>query len=414
MSTEPTRAFNHLIPPHLDDPYPLFAELRREAPVAFNPTFGMWFVSRHDDVAAIVKDPVRFSSAQVLAPLQELTPALQTILGRDGSGVYPLLSSDPPVHTRVRGLVSKAFTGPRLAATMEPFVREVTNELVSALEIEKEGRADLMARFATPLPIHVTSKIFGVSLADMDRVKRWCDDETMFLMGILPEEQRAELARSIVAYRDFLRALVEDHRARPRPDLVTELLEARVEGEGPLETQELVGALCVLIFAAHLTTTNMIGNTLVSLLRTPGAWQALRERPERIPAALEEGMRFDAPVQGMTRTVTEDCQIGGVSVPRGARVLVSFGSANRDLPGVADPDRFQIERAPGPNLAFGRGPHFCVGAQLARMEGRIAFEELTKRLPNARLAGDAPLSYMPNLVHRGPTALEIAWDSKTA
>jgi cytochrome P450 len=309
----------------------------------------------------------------------------------------------------VRGLVSKAFAGPRVTATMEPFVREVTSELMGGLE--KEGQAEMMARFATPLPIHVTSRIFGVPLSEMDQVKRWCDDETMFLMGFLPEEQRADLARSIVAYRDFLRALVEDHRARPRPDLVTELIEARVEGEGPLDTQELVGTLCVLIFAAHLTTTNMIGNTLASVLRTPGAWQRLRDQPERIPGALEEGMRFDAPVQGMTRTVTEDCQIGGVAVPRGARVFVLFGSANRDLPGVEDPDRFEIERAPGPNLAFGRGPHFCVGAQLARLEGRIALEELTRRLPNARLADDAPLSYLPNLVHRGPTALNIAWDA---
>lgn len=409
MSIEPTRAFNHLVPPHLDDPYPLFQELRREAPVVFNPSFGMWFVSRHEDVAAVLKDPARFSSAQVLAPLQELTPALLAILGEDRSGVYPLLSSDPPAHTRVRGLVSKAFAGPRLATTMEPFVHEVTSELVTGLE--KAGQAEMMSRFATPLPIRVTSRIFGIPLSEMDQVKKWCDDETMFLMGFLPEDQRADLARSIVAYRDFLRALVEDHRARPRPDLVTELIDARVEGEGPLDTQELVGTLCVLIFAAHLTTTNMIGNTLASVLRTPGAWQRLRDRPERIPAAIEEGMRFDAPVQGMTRTATEDCRIGGVAVPRGARVFVLFGSANRDLPGVEDPDRFDIERAAGPNLALGRGPHFCVGAQLARMEGRIAFEELTRRLPNAHLAGDAPTSYVPNLVHRGPAALDMVWDA---
>ncbi|WP_437331602.1 cytochrome P450 [Sorangium sp. So ce394] len=409
MSIETTRAFNHLVSPHLEDPYPLFEELRREAPVVFNPTFGMWFVSRHEDVAAVVKDPVRFSSAQVLAPLQEPSPALLAILGKDRSGVYPLLSSDPPVHTRVRSLVSKALAGPRLAARMEPFIRAITSELVGGLE--KDGQADLMARFAAPLPIRVTSQLFGIPLSEMDQVKRWCDDETMFLMGFLPEEQRAELARSIVAYRDFLRALVEDHRASPRPDLVTELIEARAEGEGPLDTQELVGTLCVLIFAAHLTTTNMIGNTLVSLLRAPGAWQALRDRPALIPGVLEEGMRFDAPVQGMTRTVTEDCQLRGVNVPRGARVFVLFGSANRDLPGVKDPERFEIERAAGPSLAFGRGPHFCVGAQLARLEGAIALEELTRRLRGARLAGDARLSYMPNLVHRGPAALNVAWDA---
>jgi cytochrome P450 len=195
---------------------------------------------------------------------------------------------------------------------------------------------------------------------------------------------------------------------------VTELIEARAEDESPLDTQELVGTLCVLIFAAHLTTTNMIGNALVSILRAPGAWQTLRDRPEVIPGVLEEAMRFDAPVQGITRTVSEDCRIRGVALPRGARVFVLFGSANRDLPGVKDPERFDIERAAGPNLAFGRGPHFCVGAQLARMEGSIALDELTRRLQGARLAGDAPLSYMPNLVHRGPTALNVAWDVPTS
>lgn len=408
MTPSTTRAFNHLVSPHLEEPYPLYDELRREAPVVFNPTFGMWFVSRFEDVVAVLKDPLRFSSAQVLAPIQEPSAELLAILGDDRSGVYPLLSSDPPAHTRVRSLVSKAFAAQRLAA-LGPFIRATTNELVDGFA--RDGQADIMARLAAPLPIRVTSHIFGIPLSEMEQVKRWCDEETMFLMASLPDEQRAGLARSVVAYRDFLRALVEDHRASPRPDLVSELIEARLDGESALDTQELVGSLCVLIFAAHLTTTNMLGNTLVALLRSPGAWQGLRDRPELIPGALEEGMRFDAPVQGMTRTVTETCDLGGVTLPRGARVFVIFGSANRDAPGVEDPERFDMERPAGPHLAFGRGPHFCVGAQLARMEGCIALEELTRRLPGARLAGEAPLTYLPNLVHRGPSALHLAWDA---
>lgn len=417
MSSSTTRAFNHLVSPHLEDPYPLFAELRREAPVVHNPVFDLWFISRHEDVVTVLKDPVRFSSAHVLSPLQEPTAEILEILGDDRDGLYPLLSSDPPAHTRVRSLVSKAFTPQRLAA-LEPFIRALTTELVDGFA--GDGEADIIGRFAAPLPIRVTSQIFGIPLSQMEQVKHWCDDETLFLMAALPDEHRAELARSVVAYRSFLRALVEDHRdalagarpaageAVPAADLVSELIEARIDGESPLDTREIVGSLCVLIFAAHLTTTNMLGNTLVALLRSPGAWQRLREQPELIPGVLEEGMRFDAPVQGMTRTVTEACEVGGALLPRGARVFVMFASANRE--GVDEPERFVLDRPAAPHLAFGRGQHFCVGAQLARMEGRIALEVLTQSLPGARLVGGAPLAYSPNLVHRGPAALHIAWD----
>ena len=406
MSSSTTRAFNHLVSPHLEDPYPLFDELRREAPVAHNPIFDLWFISRHEDVVTVLKDPVRFSSAHVLSPLQEPTPEILEILGDDRDGLYPLLSSDPPAHTRVRSLVSKAFTPQRLAA-LEPFIRALTSELVDGFA--GDGEAELIGRFAAPLPIRVTSQIFGIPPSQMEQVKRWCDDETLFLMAALPDERRAELARSVVAYRSFLRALVEDHRnAAPSADLVSELIEARIDGESPLDTREIVGSLCVLIFAAHLTTTNMLGNTLLALLRSPGAWPRLREQPELIPAVLEEGMRFDAPVQGMTRTVTEACEVGGALLPRGARVFVMFASANRE--GVDEPERFVLDRPAAPHLAFGRGQHFCVGAQLARMEGRIALEVLTERLPGARLVGGAPLAYSPNLVHRGPAALHVAWD----
>lgn len=163
-----TRPFNHLISPHLEDPYPIFAELRRDAPVAYNPIFDLWFVSRHDDIVAVLKDPARFSSAHVLSPIQEPTPEVTAILGNDHRGVYPLLSSDPPVHTRVRGLVSKAFAPQRLAA-LEPAIRSITNDLVEGFVAD--GEADLIERFAAPLPIRLTSQMFGIPPAQMDQIK---------------------------------------------------------------------------------------------------------------------------------------------------------------------------------------------------------------------------------------------------
>ncbi|HEU4412000.1 MAG TPA: cytochrome P450 [Polyangiaceae bacterium] len=406
MGKRPNLNFNPLASPHLEDPYPLYQRLRREAPVVHNPTFDLWFVTRHADVVEVLRDPARFSSADVLKPVLEPTPEIRAALGEWQSGVYPLLSSDPPWHTRARSLVSRAFSAPRVAA-LEPQIRAIADELIDGFAAEGEG--DLLPRFAYPLPMRLTGEMFGVSRADMGAVKRWCDEETLYLMAPLPHEQRLAYARSVVAYREFLRDLVEGHRRRPRGDLVDELLGARLEGGDPLTTGEIVGSLCVLIFAAHETTTNMLGNTLLCLLRAPGRWRALRDDPAQIPAALEEGLRFDAPVQGMTRTVTRATELGGVALPVRARLFVVFASANRDEASAADPDVFDPGRA-APHLSFGRGPHFCVGASLARLEGRVALERLALRLPGLRLADERTPAYPPNLVHRGPSALRLAWD----
>jgi cytochrome P450 len=407
MTIEPTLEFNHLVPPLLEDPYPLYERLRREAPVVYNPIFGMWFVTRHDDVVTVLKDPARFSSADILTPGHAFSAEELAILEGAYSGVYPLLSSDPPVHTRVRAVAGKAFSAQRIAA-MEPRVRAIATDLVESFA--SEGRADLVKRFTHPFPMRLTSEMFGASAADLDAIKRWCDDETIYIMAPLPPDRRLECARSVAAYRTYLRDLVEAHRTSPRDDIVTALIDARAEGEPALSTDEIVGVLCVLIFAGHETTTNMIGSTLLALLRRPGLWQTLRDDPSRIPAAVEEGLRFDAPVAGMTRTVTEDTELAGVSLPKGAKVFVIFGSANRDPACAPDPDRFDIHRpAQVQHLSFGRGPHFCIGASLARLEGRVALEILTQRLPNARLATEEAPPYLPNLAHRGPSALDVAW-----
>ncbi|MFT3765189.1 MAG: cytochrome P450 [Minicystis sp.] len=402
-----SRDFNHLAPPHTDDPYPVFAALRREAPVVYNPIFNLWFVTRHDDVVEVLRDASRFSSAHVLDPVEPPDAEIREALGDEHTCVYPLLSSDPPLHTRVRGFVAKAFSSARTAA-LEPRITAIADALIDTFAAD--GCADLIARFAHPLPMRLTGEMFGIPPADMPEIKRWCDEETLFLMAPLPHAQRLAFARSVAAYRAYLRAMVEDHRRSPRGDLVDELISAQVDDASALTTEEIAGALCVLIFAAHETTTNMLGNTLLHLLRRPEQWRALCADPARIPAALEEGLRYDPPVQGMTRTVTAATELGGVALPAGARVFVVFASANRDPACASDPDRFDPARAPAQHLSFGRGPHFCVGAALARLEGRIAIERLARRLPNLRLAGDGPLPYSPNLVHRGPTALEIAWD----
>jgi cytochrome P450 len=408
MSAATSLEFNPLVSPHLEDPYPLLDRLRREAPVVHNPLFDLWFVTGHDEVVAVLKDPARFSSADILKPQHALSPEIAAVLEGADPGVYPLLSCDPPLHTRVRNLVARAFRPPRIAA-LEPRIRAIAEGLVEGFAAA--GEVDVIERFAYPLPMRLTSEMFAIPAADVDRIKAFCDDETLFMMAPLEAEHRLQCARSVAAYRRYLRALVDERRASPGDDLVSELLAARIDGETPLTTEEIVGVLCVLIFAGHETATNMIGNTLRILLQRPGTWQTLREDPGLIPGALEEALRFDPPVQGMTRTVTEETELGGVRLPKGARVLLHFGAANRDPACAEDPARFDLQRSPQPtHLAFGRGGHFCVGALLARLEGRIALEVLTQKLPNARLTSDEPPPYAPNFVHRGPKALRIAWD----
>lgn len=402
----PTLDFDPLVSPHLEDPYPLYQRLRHEAPVVFNPAFQLWFVTRHADVVEVLRDPATYSSADVLKPMLAPTPEIREVLGDAAASVYPLLSADPPVHTRVRALVNKAFAGPRIAA-LEPKIRAIADDLIDGFVAD--GAVDLLPRFAYPLPMRLTGEIFGVSPADMAAVKRWCDEETLFLMAPLPPEQRLAFAHSVVAYRAFLRALVEDHRRRPRGDLVDELIDATLDGAAALTTDEIVGSLCVLIFAAHETTSNMLADSLLHLLRAPDRWRVLCEEPSAIPAALEECLRLDAPVQGMSRTVTRATTLGGVALPAGARVFVVFGSANRDETVHPDANAYDPQRGAS-HLSFGRGPHFCVGAGLARLEGRVALERLAKRLPNLRLGDEGPSAYSPNIVHRGPTALRLVWD----
>ena len=406
MATCPIADINHLAPPFLDNPYSFFERARAEAPVFFSPIFHLWVVSRHHDVMAVLRDPARFTSTQVLSP-PNLPPEVQEILKSDYDAIYPLLASDPPAHTRVRSLVSRAFLPQRIAG-LEPRIREMATSLVDAFV--NQGQADLIERFAVPFPMGLISEMFRVPLADAALIKKWCDDEGLFMSVPLPLDKYIECAHSVVAFRRYLRAMITERAKAPKDDLVSSLIEARVDGEKPLSTAELVGLLCVLVFASHETTTNMIGNVVLHLLRTEGAWEELRRSPQLIPAALEEGLRYDAPVQAMFRNTTQEVELGGVTLPKGARLCILFASANRDAAVITAPDQLDIHRPEQNHLSFGRGIHFCMGAALARLEGRIALEQLTQRLPAARLVASDPPVYVPNLMHRGPKRLMVAWD----
>lgn len=396
--------------PQLDDPHPFLARLRREAPVVLAPAFHLWLITRYQDVLSILKEPRRFSSQDILRSPRELPKEVTTLLEDAGfTQEYPLIGEDPPAHTRIRGFVGKAFSSPRMAA-LAPRIRQIAHEYLAALE-RQAGSADIVAGLTYPLPMRVATELLGIPQEDMHRIKKWCEEPVLLFNSDQTPEQQRERAQRIATYWRYLKDLVEDRRRNPRPnDILTTLIEARIEGERPLETREMVNLASVLVFASQETTTNLIGTALVHLLRHRESWRALCEEPARIPQAVEEVLRYDAPAAAMMRSTMEDVVLSGTAVPKGARLLLLFSSANRDEEVFEHADRFDISReSAARHLGFGYGTHFCVGAPLARLQALIALEGLTQRLPNLRLVPDEPPVYLPNLLNRGPQRLQVAW-----
>jgi cytochrome P450 len=406
--------YQPLAPPQREDPFPFYARLRQEAPVTFAPGLQLWLVSRYQDVLTVLKDPRRFSSRDTLRPPVDLPPEMLEILNASGyTPEYPLLGDDPPAHTRIRGLVGKALSLARVNA-LEPRLREIARTYVDAL-LRAGPHADIVSGLSTPMPMHVITELLGIPSSDGEQIKRWCEDDKLFFVPHLPPDERMRCVQGVAAFRRYLRNMVEERQKHPRGDLLATLIEARLEGERPLSTEELTNLLCVLVFAGNETSSNLISTALLHLLRHPGLWQELLANPASVPNAIEETLRFDAPVVGMMRTTTEDTWLSGTKVPAGARLLLLFASANRDESIFEQADRFDIHRVSAArHLGFGHGTHFCIGAPLARLEVRIVLELLLERLPHPRLVPGEPIPYLPNLIHRRPHRLLLEWDAPPA
>ncbi|TDD31874.1 cytochrome P450 [Actinomadura sp. KC06] len=401
--------FNRLEPPFLDDPYPLYARARREAPVFHSPEFGLWFVTRYDDAWAVLKDTARFSSRFLMRTPADAPPAVGEVLREAYPELPMLVNDDPPSHTRTRGLVNHAFA-PRLVAALEPSVRAIVTRLVDGFA--PDGGADLIAELAYPVPIEIICTLVGLPVEERGRLKRWTDDLVELGAPGTGGERQLECARSSVAFQHYLEAQIEARRSEPRDDLLTALIDARVDGERPLDVAELVNLLIILIFGGHETTTNLIGNLLVLLLARPETLRAVRDDPSLTDAVITEGLRMDTPVQGTFRTTTEEVALGGTRIPAGAKVMVLFGSANRDDAVFSHPDRFDPGRSNNNrHLGFGRGIHACLGASLARLETRIVLDTIAERLPDPKLDAVRPPTYFPSLMHRGPQTLNVVWQT---
>jgi cytochrome P450 len=373
------------------DPYPHYARLRQQAPVHAVPGRGMWAVSRHADVSAALKRPDLFSSS-IMADRGEL-PASQTLLG-----------SDPPAHTGLRKRVEAHFS-PRQIRAREPRVRALADQLMEA--VRAAGQCDLVAALAAPLPVMMIAELLGIDPARHGDFKRWADAIIARGTGRPLPADRDQLDRTVAEFKAFLGEVIEARRAAPGQDVLSDLVRAGADDPG-LSAAQVLNFAVVLLLGGSETTTNLIGNALRALFAAPALLAAVRVDPRLIPAVIEETLRHDAPVQSLLRRTTQEVDVGGQRLPAGAVVLLLLGSANRDEQVFPDGDRFRLDRGELKDLAFGAGPHYCLGATLARLEARGALEAVLA-LPNLRLAA-GQIAFVDSFVLRGPRALPIAFD----
>lgn len=383
--------FNPFSPEVRQNPYPSYAELRREAPLYKLEPMGFWMVTRYEDVQFVLKSPHLFSSEGMAGP--------QGLQGQ----IRSIITMDPPDHQRMRSLVGRAFT-PRMIAELEPRIREITRGLVS--KVAHSSEFDAIGGLALPLPVRVIAEMLGVDARRMHDFKRWSDIMVAQLMrpGATPEEVAYEQAERAAFEQYFLWA-IEERRKKPGSDLISALVRAEEEHQH-LTADEVFGFALLLLIAGNETTTNLIGNMVLTLLRNPWELEKLRRDPSLIPAAVEETLRYDSPVQMLFRIAREDVEMHGERIPKGAMVWPVLASANRDEARYPEPDRFQIGRDASGHVAFGHGIHFCIGAPLARLEARIAMEELLPHLSQARL-GEQPLDYIDAFFLRGLKRLPL-------
>jgi cytochrome P450 len=431
--------FDPLDPEVIADPYPSYRWLLREAPVYHDEANALWVLSRYDDVLAATRAPAALSSEQGVAYRR--------------LGLPMMISMDPPDHTRLRSIVSREFT-PKSLARWRPIVERLARESVDRLV--EDDKADFVAAVASPFPVAVIAEILGVPSEDLPLLRRVSDDfiegfkigqETSRIAGGVmdllsrrsvvtwisglgmrhPLAMRSFLAvssliiraaegsggrwfadlervpRAVADLQDYCVALVRERQRRPADDLLSKLLAAHPEGQ--LSDSEIFWFFALLLIAGHETTTSLLSNLLLALLDHPAEWEALRRDPALVPAAVNEGLRYDAPVQGFFRTSITRHAVGDREIPAGERVMLLFGAANRDPRKYPDPDVFRAARNPEDHLAFGGGIHFCLGASLARMEGAAVLGELVRRVRSFELAGPVERTRNPTL--RGARRLPL-------
>ncbi len=390
------------------DPFPLYEELRRRAPIHRN-DLGFWVVARHEDCLAVLRDR-RTSSDSSTIDLDRMPAGFRSPVDADDplavamDEMRPFLFRDPPDHTRLRGLVAKAFT-PKVVESLRVRTQQVVDELLDAAF--EADRVDLLEAFAYPLPVRVICDLLGVPVADQDRFKVWSNALAKGLDPdfLLTEETIAERAEAVLQFSQYFFELLAERRRHPGEDLLSRLV--RAEDEGAVLTEgELLATCILLLVAGHETTVNLIAGGVLALLRHPDQLERFGSDPSVTRTGVDEMLRYVSPVQLTGRSFTEDCVFGGVEFARGDFAMLLLASANRDPDQFEDPERFDVTRAPNNHLGFGFGIHHCLGAPLARMEAQVAVGTLVRRAPRLALTVD-DVVYKHNVVLRGMEELPV-------
>jgi cytochrome P450 len=385
------------------DPHPLYHRIRSEQPVAYSADSDEWLLTRWADCVAVLRDPKWSSNPEHRGDRPYTGPRVDEFAE---ANVRTLLFLDPPDHTRLRRLVSKAFT-PRRIEQLREHVGEIIDELLT--DIRPGEPFDVMPTLAYPLPVIVICELMGVPVEDRHLFEGWSSDATRLLDGDIDEETMQRGVVAAMYFINYFNDLFAARRAEPRDDLVSGLLA--VEEAGDVLTEEELRSIVLLLFlAGHETTMNLIGNGLFALMQHREQWDRLVADRSLVPSTVEELLRYDGPVHITGRLATEDLEVGGHPFPKGTQVITLLAAANRDPERFADPDRLDIARDDNQHLTFSHGIHYCLGAALARLEGQVVFDTLASRFPSLRLAVDADeIEYREHFVLRGLKALPVVY-----
>ena len=404
------KSFFH--PDVLTSPFAFYQEHLATEPVYHDKATGLYLVLSHKLVSEATSRTDEFSNnfQAVLSGARSEDPEVKAILDEGWPQVDTLLTADPPVHTRFRKLVNLAFSAPRVNK-LEAHIREIARDLIEKMLARQE--IEFVRDFAMPLPIRMISEQLGLTHEAPETIKRWTDAFVDRLGGMVPKERELQCAREVVEFQHAIKAQMDLRRANPTDDLLSDLVHAQIDGERPLDDGELLSIVQQLLVAGNETTTATLAEGIILLARNPSELAKAQADPKIIPNMVEEMLRLASASSGIWRVMKADAELGGVTLPKGAMVMMRYAAANRDPERYEEPDRFLADRANArTHLAFGRGIHMCVGNMLSRKEMTVAFEELMPRISGITLTDEAAIAYPPNMMLRGPVTVPVRFETQ--
>ncbi|MFF5022096.1 cytochrome P450 [Micrococcus luteus] len=395
----------------MTDPFPAYAELRKEEPVMFDERIDCWVVTRYDDVKAVFEDWETFSSENAQAPVRERGPEARRIMEEGGFTAYSGLSARvPPEHTRIRAIAQKMFT-PRRYKALEPQIRANIVTRLEAMLAREDGRGEMVRDLAYDIPTITILTLIGADVSRIDTYKRWSDSRAAMTWSDLSDEEQIPHAHNLVEYWQECHRLVAEAHDRGGDSLTADLVKAQQEG-AEISDHEIASLNYSLLFAGHETTTTLIANSFRVLLGHREAWEALVDDPKRIPGAVDEVLRYSGSIVGWRRKALKDAEVGGTRIKQGDALLLLMGSANRDESRFEDGESFVIGRGNSrDHLSFGFGIHYCLGNMLAKLQAKLCLEEATRLIPGLRLTDDADIDFRRNLSFRVPVEVPVTWDA---